>query len=311
MRSHTWTTAESGRLDRAVKAALECSNNQARKAIRTGKVSVDGARQLDPGFTVSAGSRVALEMAAPNPARTEPFGLKLVHRDDWLIVVEKPAGLLSTPTGREESETALHGARMLAGDGRAVKVVHRLDKETSGLMIFARGVPATRALRQIIDGGRLRRLYHCVVDGAPEQPEGLVSSMLVRDTGGGYRGSRRGTLKVRPRTLPDPGPMPGSGKLAITRYRTVARDDDFTALEVKLSTGRTHQIRIHLAELGCPVRGERVYARSKSAPRQALHAGRLSLPHPETGEQLSFHSPWPADLAGIGPIGADWKASSR
>lgn len=308
MQSQTWTADESGRLDRAVKTAVGCSNNQARKAVRTGKVSVDGARQLDPGFTVPAGARIALEMAAPNPAKTEPFGLKLVFRDDWLIVVEKPAGLLSTPTGRDEAETALHGAKMLAGDGRAVKVVHRLDKHTSGLLVFARGVPATRALRRTIDDGKLRRLYHGLVDGAPEQPEGLISSMLVRDTGGGYRGSRKGTLKLRPRTLPDPGPMPGAGKLAVTRYRTVARGEAHSALEIKLSTGRTHQIRIHLAELGCPISGERVYARSETAPRQALHAARLSLPHPETGEILSFASPWPADLAGLGPLGADWNA---
>ena len=311
MHSHSWTVAEAGRLDRTVKIALECSNKQARRAIRTGQVMVGGARQLDPGFAVAAGDRVVLDMAAPNPARTEPFGLKLVHRDDWLIVVDKPAGLLSTPTGRGEEETALYGAQMLAGAGRAVKVVHRLDKNTSGLMVFARGVPMTRALRRIIDAGQLRRIYHCVVDGAPEQAEGLISSMLVRGTGRGYRGSRRGTLKVRPRTVPDPGPMPGSGKLAITRYRTVARNEQHAALEVKLSTGRTHQIRIHLAELGCPVRGERIYARSESAPRQALHAGRLSLPHPETGDILTFTCPWPADLARVGPVPGPWKTSSR
>lgn len=311
MQSKTWVAPEADRLDRAVKIALECTNNQARRAVHTGKVSVDGVRQLDIGYRIRAGARIALEMAAPNPARTEPFGLRLVHRDDWLIIVEKPAGLLSTPTGKEESETALHGARMLAGDGRSVKVVHRLDKETSGLLAFARGVPATRALRRAMDEGKMRRTYRCVVDGLPEKAEGLISSMLVADTGQGRRGSRHGTFKVRPRTLPDPGPMPGYGRLAITRYRVVARTDDRAALEVKLSTGRTHQIRIHLAELGCPVSGERVYARSDTAPRQALHAGLLSLPHPETGEILQFESPWPADLAGVGPLGPGWKASPR
>lgn len=311
MESQTFDAAEAQRLDRAVKTAVGCSNSQARRAIRTGKVSVRGVRQLDPGHRVAVGDRIVLEMAAPNPARTEPFGLKLVYRDDWLIVVEKPAGLLSTPTGREESETALHGARILAGDGRSVKVVHRLDRETSGLLVFARGVPATRALRRAIDGGTMRRLYRCVVDGAPEQAEGLISSMMLRDTGEGYRGSRPGSFKVRPRTLPDPGPMPGRGKLAVTRYRMVARDDHRAGLEVKLSTGRTHQIRIHLAELGCPVSGERIYARSDGAHRQALHAARLSLPHPDSGEILRFDSPWPADLADVGPLGPDWRTPAR
>lgn len=311
MESKTWVAPEAGRLDRAVKIALECSNNQARKAVRTGKVSVDGQRQLDPGAPVAVGARIALEMAAPNPAKSEPHGLRLVYRDDWLIVVDKPAGLLSTPTGREETETALHGARMLAGDGRAVKVVHRLDRETSGLMLFARGVPATRALRRAIESNAMRRIYRCVVDGVPEQADGLITSMLVRDAGDERRGSRPGTYKVRPRTLPDPGPMPGYGKLAITRYRTVAATETRAALEVKLSTGRTHQIRIHLAEMGCPVSGERVYARSKHAPRQALHAALLSLPHPESGEPLSFASPWPADLAAVEPLGPGWRASTR
>ncbi len=311
MQSKTWVAPDADRLDRAVKTALECSNSQARRAIRTGKVQVDGVRRLDIGHPVRAGARVALHMAAPNPAKTEPLGVRLVHRDDWLIVIDKPAGLLSTPTGRGEEETALHGARILAGDGRSVKVVHRLDRETSGLMVFARGVPATRALRRAIEANKMRRIYRCVVDGVPEPGEGLVSSMLMRDAGRGRRGSRAGTFKVRPRTLPDPGPMPGSGRLAITRYRTVARADDRAGLEVKLSTGRTHQIRIHLAELGCPVSGERVYARSDTAPRQALHAALLSLPHPDSGEVLRFASPWPGDLEGVGPLGPDWTASPR
>lgn len=307
MESKTWTAERSERLDRAVKEATGSSNNQARRAIRTGKVRVGGRRELDPGAPVAPGVQIALDMAAPNPAKTEPFGLRLVFRDDWLIVVDKPAGLLSTPTGKGEDETAVHGARMLGGDGRAVKVVHRLDRETSGLLAFARGVPATRALRRAIEGRTMRRIYRCVVQGHPPQPEGLVSSMLVRDTGEGRRGSRPGSLKVRPRTLPDPGPMPGFGQHAVTRYRTVARSDDRAALEVKLSTGRTHQIRIHLAEIGCPVLGEAVYARTEGAPRQALHAAYMSLPHPESGEILEFESPWPADLAGIGPLGPAWK----
>ncbi|MCB9552545.1 MAG: RluA family pseudouridine synthase [Myxococcales bacterium] len=308
MESKTWTAEAAGRLDAAVKQATGESNSVARRAIRTGKVSVGGVRQLDPGFAVAAGATIAVEMAAPNPARTEPFGLRLVYRDDWLVIVDKPAGLLSTPTHANEEETALHGAQMLCkGGGRAVKVVHRLDRETSGLLVFARGVPAARAMRGEIESRSLRRIYRCIVAGVPERAEGLVSSMLLDNVGGtGKRGSRPGTLKVRDRRQPDPGPMPGAGRLAVTRYRVVAQTEHRAALEVKLSTGRTHQIRIHLAEMGHPVLGERIYAREESAPRQALHAASVALAHPESGERLQFQSPWPADLAGVHPRGRGW-----
>lgn len=309
MESKTWTAEAPGRLDRAVKEATGASNNKARRAIATGKVSVDGVRRLDPAFAVAAGARVAVEMAAPNPAKTEPFGLRLVHRDDWLVVVDKPAGLLTTPTHAGEDETALRGAQMLCrgGDsGRVLKVVHRLDRQTSGLLVFARGVPAARAMRGAITARTMRRIYRCVVEGVPERAEGLISSMMLDKGPDGRRASRANTLKVRDRRQPDPGPMPGAGRLAVTRYRVVAQDGERSALEVKLSTGRTHQIRIHLAEMGHPVLGERVYAKAEGAPRQALHAGKLSLPHPESGERLMFESRWPGDLAGVTPRGSDW-----
>lgn len=306
MESMTWTAERAERLDAAVKKATGASNNKARRAVRTGKVFIDGRRQIDPATRVTPGMNLALKMAAPDPARSEPFGLRLVYRDDWLVVVDKPAGLLSTPTSDGETETALQGARMMAGTGRVVKVVHRLDRLTSGLLVFARGVPATRALRRAIEGRTMRRTYRCVVAGVPEQDEAMITSMLVSNTGNGRRGSRERSFRVRPANQRDPGPMPGSGRLAVTRYRVVTRTDDRAALEVRLSTGRTHQIRIHLAELGCPVLGERVYTRDSGAPRQALHAATLSLPHPETGEVLRFESPWPDDLARVKPLGPNW-----
>lgn len=308
MQSKQWTVESAGRLDVVVKQGTGESNSQARRAIHTGKVSVDGVRVVDSAMAIPVGATVAVEMAAPNPARTEPFGLRLVYRDDWLVIVDKPAGLLSTPTHAGEEETALHGAQMLCrSGGRIIKVVHRLDRETSGLLVFARGVPAARAMRGAIDSRSLRRIYRCVVAGVPEREEGLVSSMLLDNVGStGKRGSRPNTLRVRDRRQPDPGPMPGAGRLAVTRYRVVSHTEARAALEVKLSTGRTHQIRIHLAEMGHPVLGERIYARNDAAPRQALHAAMVALPHPHTGERLQFESPWPADLAGVTPRGRDW-----
>ncbi len=306
MKRCEFTTEVGGRLDAAVKRGAELSNAKARQAVRTGKVRVAGERVIDPAFAVGAGAVITLDPAAPNPARTEPLGLRLVHRDDHLLIVSKPAGLLSSPLPDSDEPSALHGAYRLCRKGRRPKLVHRLDKQTSGLLAFARGVPAARALRAALDAHQVRRVYRCVVRGEPERPRGMISSMLVSDTGEGYRGSRTGTLRVRSIRAPDPGPMPGSGKLAITRYEVVASRDGRCAMEVRLATGRTHQIRIHLAELGCPVVGEYVYAQVDGAPRQALHAAHLALNHPASGERMRFDCAWPADLANVTPIGKDW-----
>ncbi len=298
--------AATGRLDVAVKGLAELSNSKARRAIRTGKVSVGGERIMDPAFRVEAGARIKLEPAAPDPARTEPLGIRLVHRDDYVLVVNKPAGLNTTPSPGSDQPTALHAAQRLCKGPRRPKIVHRLDRDTSGLLVFARSVIAARELRAALDANEVRRMYRTVVDGTPEHPRGMISSMLMRDAGRGRRGSREGTFRVRPANLPDPGPMPGKGKLAITRYEAVARADGRTAMEVKLSTGRTHQIRIHLSELGCIVLGEHVYGRIGGARRLCLHAATLSFPHPSTGKPMSFEAPWPSDLADVTPRGRGW-----
>lgn len=306
MKRCEFTVDAPGRLDAAVKRGAELSNAKARAAVCTGKVRVAGERVVDPAFPVTAGVTIVLDPAAPNPARTEPLGLRLVFRDEHLLVVEKPSGLLSSPMPNSEEPNALQAAYSLCRAGRRPKLVHRLDKQTSGLLLFARGVPMARALRTAFDAHAVRRVYRCVVQGVPERERGLVSSMLVTDTGEGYRGSRRGTLRVRSARAPDPGPMPGAGKHALTRYEVVASRDGRCAMEVRLATGRTHQIRIHLSEIGCPVLGEYVYGQVPGAPRLALHAAQLSLTHPESRKPLRFESPWPADLADVTPIAKGW-----
>lgn len=303
----TRTAPSADRLDRLVKQAFELSNKQARSAIHTGKVFVDEARITDIGHLVAAGATIRVDMAAPNPARTEPHGVQLVFRDEHLLVLSKPAGLLSAPVPDSEEPSALDAAQLLCKGPARPKVVHRLDRETSGLLAFARSVPAARALQAAIQDRSMHRTYACVLAGVPERPDGMITSMLVRDRGDGRRGSRAGSLRVRPINQPAPGPQPGSGRLAITRYRVITRRGDRVAAEVKLGTGRTHQIRIHLAEIGCPVLGERIYARDAGAPRQALHALRLAFLHPITGEPLRFMSPWPSDLAGVEPLVPGWR----
>ena len=306
MQALTFQAPVSGRLDALVKHASGLSNTRARTAVTTGKVFIGGERRMDPSLFVPEGTTIDLRPNAPDPARTEPMGLRLVFRDEHLIVVDKPAGLISAPLPDSDEPSALHAAYKLVRGGDRPRNVHRLDKETSGLLIFARTQEAARRLREMLDAHEVRRVYRCVVQGAPKPPSGVISSMLLRDTGDGRRGSRPSTFRVRPLNTPDPGPSPGYGKLGITRYETVMVKDDRAAVEVWLSTGRTHQIRIHMSELGCPVLGERVYARVGGSPRQALHAARLSFTHPLTKEALKFESPWPADLGGVTPLGPNW-----
>ena len=307
MKSTTWTVETPARLDATVKILSGLSNSRARRAVQTGKVTVGGKRVTDPAHAVAPGATVGLDMAAPDPARTEPLGLRLIFRDEHLLVVDKLPGMVTAPTPLDTSGTALHAATVLCrGSGGRPKVVHRLDKDTSGLLIFARSVPVARAFREAFDAHAVQRTYHCVVQGVPANAAGLISSMLVRDAGEGRRGSRHGTFRLRDRRSPSPGPMPGAGKLAVTRYDIVAQNGEHAALEVQLETGHTHQIRIHLAELGHPILGEHVYARIGGAPRQALHSARLTFRHPVTEVVHHFDSPWPPDLANVTPRGRDW-----
>lgn len=301
------TADRTDRLDRLVKEGFELSNKKARSAIRTGKICVDDVRVTDIDHRVRAGATLALDMAAPNPARTEPHGVTLLFRDDYLLVLAKPAGLLSAPAPGSDEPSALTAAQALCKGPRRPKVVHRLDKETSGVLVFARSVQAARALQQAIQQNAMHRTYACVLNSVPQRPRGVITSMLMRDRGDGRRGSRRNTLRVGPFNQPASGPLPGSGKHAITRYKVITQRDGRAAAEVRLGTGRTHQIRIHMAEIGCPILGERVYARDgDGAPRQALHAVRLAFKHPANGRSLDFFSPWPADLAHLTPLARDW-----
>jgi 23S rRNA pseudouridine1911/1915/1917 synthase len=301
-----WTADAAERLDSAMRSRAGLSGRRSRIAVATGKVKVNGKVVLDPAAPVKPGDAIAVDPGAPNPAKVQPHGVRVVFRDDHLIIVEKPPMMNTAPVPDSEDPTVLHAVIKLCRGGRPPKVVHRIDRETSGLLMFARGAQVARALRPMFDAHEIRRVYRCVVEGVPKPDAALLSSMMVRDAGHGKRGSREGTFKIRPLRTPDPGPMPGFGKLAITRYETMAVAGTRAALEVRPSTGRTHQIRVHLAELGSPILGEHVYARVGGAPRLALHAAVIGFTHPVTGKPLSFESPWPEDLADVRPLGKDW-----
>ena len=294
------------RLAAALRTAMDLSHKKAKQTVYTGKVHVDGALATDPAQILRPGQSVDVNWTRPRPKQGRNPSDLLVYRDAELIVIDKPAGLLSTSTGQSDQDTALVVARSLCRGGKSPQVVHRLDKDTSGLILFARGTKSARQMRLLIDAGDVQRTYFCVVDGDPKPPAGTISSTLLRDNGAGRRGSRQGSFRVQSPTKSLSVDTPKYGKHAITHYQCVANDGQRTAIEVRLQTGRTHQIRIHMAELGCPLLGERVYARQKDAPRHALHAGRLRLPHPFKNDELELRAPWPNDLEKITPIGVNW-----
>jgi 23S rRNA pseudouridine1911/1915/1917 synthase len=282
-------------LDRALRAAHAGSSwNDVRRLVRTGKVSVDGAVVVDPSAIVQKGATVSIRMAAPR--RAGPAGVSrdmLVHVDSHVVVVRKPAGIATVPyeDERDTLDRLVQGLlRKAARPGTSIAplgVVQRLDKETSGLIVFARTTAAKRGLQQQLRQHTVHRRYVALAHGAVES--GVIRSRLVQDRGDGRRGStERADL----------------GRESVTHVRVVERFARASLIECRLETGRTHQIRIHLSEEGHPLVGERVYNRGYSgtlllAPRILLHAAELGLEHPISGAALRFEQPIPDDMAAV------------
>ena len=281
---------------------------RSRHVLVHGNVCIDAARRLKEGEVVKV-----LEVAAAAPPKVDD--VKVVHVDDDVVVVDKPTGVtttrhheeLSWPAHRKQMQPTLEelvpdaigrhlAARYGSVEGRAapkrrrippVSAVHRIDRETSGLVVFARNVPAARILAEQFRRPTTHRRYLAIVVGRAKAR--TITSNLVRDRGDGRRGSGVGE----------------DGKEAITHVTPMEHfGDDYTLVECRLETGRTHQIRIHMAESGHVVCGERVYASSRRdgkqdesrAPRVMLHAAELGFVHPVSGENLRFTSPLPADI---------------
>jgi 23S rRNA pseudouridine1911/1915/1917 synthase len=265
---------------------------QGRRAVKNllkfGAVRVNGVtvRQFD--YLLSPGDQVAVShlRAAAASHRLERAQIRPVYEDDALIVVDKPSGLLTVATDREHADTLyvrlneyLRG-RKSAGAASAF-VVHRLDRETSGLVLFAKSDPVRRLLQHAWP--TVDKIYWAVVQGRPNANHGTITSHLIEDNN---------SLKV----FASDRSIAGS-RLAIAHYRVLKTRSDRSLVEVRLETGRKHQIRVQLASVGCPVVGDRRYgAKSDACPRLALHAGKLLLAHPLTGQPLDFTSPLPKTL---------------
>jgi 23S rRNA pseudouridine1911/1915/1917 synthase len=295
------------RLDRFLAAAqTDLSRSRLQGLIRSGRVSVNG-RVARASQKVRGGDQVRVEIpeAEPSPLTAESLPLAIVHEDQDLVVIDKPAGLVVHPGAGVRRGTLahalLHRYPEIASVGGAERpgIVHRLDKDTSGLLIVARSARAHRALVEALRARQVKRTYTALVWGEPRVSDGVIETALGRHP------KHRQRMAVLTR----------GGKPARTRWRVVERLSAASRLEVGLDTGRTHQIRVHMAHLGHPVVGDPVYGgRGKKLlslrelerslamevlrclPRQALHASALELVHPVTGSRLAFGSPLPEDL---------------
>jgi 23S rRNA pseudouridine1911/1915/1917 synthase len=260
--------------DRLRELYPETSGRRLKQWLGQGRVRVDGVVVRRGDAAVAPGARIELRAPAPPPC---PAPLRLVHEDDDVIVVDKPAGLLSVATEGERGRTAYRLLRdwlAARGAGR-IFVVHRLDRETSGLVVFARTVAAKRALQAQFAARSPERVYIARVEGVLGRDAGTLTSQLAEDR----------SLRVRVRR---------GGRQAITCYRVLARFRDATLLELSLVTGRRGQIRAQLAALGHPIVGDRSYgSRTDPLRRLCLHARRLGFVHPR-GAPVVFESPAPA-----------------
>lgn len=302
------------RLDRALVALFpDLSRARLQDLVREGHVSRDGSVIRDPSAKVAAGARLSLDLPPPTdpvPA-AEAADLVIVYEDDDLVVVDKPAGLVVHPAPGHAGGTLVnaliaHCGASLSGVGgvRRPGIVHRLDKDTSGLIVVAKNDTAHHGLAaQFADHGKtgpLERAYLAFAWGTPSPATGTIRASLAR--------SRHNREKIA--VVSDE-----AGRHAVTHYAVLERYGEASLVRCRLETGRTHQIRVHLAHAGHPLLGDAVYGaafRTKAARlsvpakaalealgRQALHAELLGFAHPRTGKTLRFESPFPPELAAL------------
>ncbi len=278
------------RFDQALARALpQYSRSRLQSWIAAGRVTVDGAAAADARHKVRGGEDVVVHAAA-DPADiayvAQDIALDIVHEDDALLVIDKPAGLVVHPgSGNWEGtllNALLHHAPALAEVPRA-GIVHRLDKDTSGLLVVAKTLTAQTALVRQLQARTVHREYAAVATGDVAR-DGTVDAPIGRHP------TRRTSMAVVP-----------SGKPARTHYRVIERFGRATLLRCSLETGRTHQIRVHLASIGHPLVGDPAYGRRQGIafPRQALHAVELALVHPVTGKTCRWRSPLPPDFVAL------------
>lgn len=307
-------TAGGERLDRALARALAdladpLSRSRLKALIEEGRVSCGGRTISDPSARVKPGQNFAIDLPEARDAtpRAQAIGLAVVYEDDDLIVIDKPAGMVVHPAPGNEEATLVnaliaHCGASLSGIGgvRRPGIVHRLDKDTSGLIVAAKTDAAHQALAADFASHAIERAYRAVVWGMPQPRAGEISGRIGR-----HKTSRKKMAVVA-----------RGGKAALTRYRVVrALGTAASLVECRLATGRTHQVRVHLAHIGHPVVGDPLYGRASPARRgaltaaqreavagfrrQALHAFILGFRHPTRGQTMRWEAPLPADMQAL------------
>ena len=290
---HDLTADRDGeRLDLFIARRLsELTRSRVRNLIDAGAVSINDETPRKAGVKLAVGERVRVSMPPPRPStlQPEPMALRIVYEDGDLLV-DKPAGLAVHPSPGHSSHTLVHGVLAhcpdlsgIGGEGRP-GIVHRLDKDTSGLIIVAKNDAAHVSLARQLKERKVEKTYLALVEGRIEPAEGIIDAPIGRD----------------PRHRKRMAVVEG-GREARTRYRLLREVAGRSLVEVRPKTGRTHQIRVHLASIGFPICGDALYGRAASLPagltRQFLHAHRLAFRHPATGERLELEAPLAEDLA--------------
>lgn len=292
-----------GRLDACLaKLFPDYSRVYLRKLIENGAVSVNGADCVSPRKNVV--SKDALSVAFPPKPKpelmAEKIDLPVLFEDDFLLVIDKPAGIVCHPAAGNWTGTVVNAlmgrdagfADFAAGDGDfRPGIVHRLDKDTSGCLVVAKNAVIQAKLSAMFAARRIKKTYLALVVGAPAPPRGRIETLIGR-----HPADRKKMAVVR-----------RNGKAAVTDYEVIKLDEfngrAVSLVKVVIGTGRTHQIRVHMAHLRCPVVGDAVYGGRRTIPanRQLLHAWRLEFKHPVGGKELCFESPIPPDFAAAMP----------
>ena len=291
--SYTLEPRDAGRLDKLLARLLDFPRSRIRGLIDHEGITVNGQVGHDPGAQLSGGDRLEANFDPQRKYREKAperktHGFTMIYCDEHLAVVNKEAGLLTVPTERRESQTLAdrlsHHLRAGQSRGPKVCVVHRLDRDTSGLLVFAQSHKTADSLIQQFAARKPERLYAAIVAGQLPQDEGEIRSLLSSDKALNQKSGAR-------------------GELAITHYKVVSRFPSATEIEVHLETGRRNQIRVHFAEMGNPILGDRRYAKDRAQhkawpyQRLALHAKVLGFQHPISKQTMRFTSDSPTEFA--------------
>ena len=292
--------ADGQRLDRALADVTGLSRERIKALLGDGRIALDGKTATQASLKPAAGTafRIAVPAAIPAEAAAQDIPLTIVHEDKDLIVVDKPAGLVVHPAAGNLDGTLVnallhHCHGQLSGIGGVARpgIVHRIDKDTSGLLVVAKNDAAHEGLARQFADHSIERAYFAVTSGHPVPAAGTVRGAIARSAA-----NRKKMALVED----------GRGKHAVTHYRTLEPLDGAALVECRLETGRTHQVRVHLASIGHPLVGDPVYGRTPPRlrpllqqlgfARQALHAAVLGFNHPVSGTALRFASPVPRDM---------------